>query len=51
MTGTKVHHIEQALLTFENGVGPGAYDQPSSALTGSKLTDSKKKNVPHYSMG
>lgn len=46
MTGTTLINISKALNTFENEVGPGQYDQSSSALVGAKHNVSKYRNAP-----
>lgn len=51
MTGTKRDSIQRALNTYENDVGPGQYDQPSSPLTGARLNVSKFKNAGKFSVG
>lgn len=51
MTGTNSYNIEKALNTYENEVGPGQYDQPSSPLTGARLNVSKFQNPKTFTMG
>jgi|TARA_B110000285_G_C15013299_1_gene557633 hypothetical protein len=46
--GTSVHALEMAMSQYLNSTGAGDYDLP--VLTGEKLVESKRRNVPNYSI-
>ena len=50
MTATSKEKLQFAFHTFENSVGPGQYDL-GNLVNGSKIPDSKKVNMPKFSIG
>lgn len=46
--GTSVHALELAMSQYLNGTGAGDYEVP--VLTGGKTVESKRRNIPSYSI-
>lgn len=46
--GTSIHALEMAMSQYLNSTGAGDYDLP--VLTGEKMVESKRRNVPTYSI-